>query len=96
MRRIVYRRTHGPITEFNPSYKFEYTNQIFEDGEWKFVNRFTGKFGARPIVWFATREWAEQFGPKDDDVAEDVEWDGVDTEGYKNVFRPPTYEEINK
>ena len=94
MRRIVYRKTHGPITQFNPSYKYEYTNQIFEDGKWKFVNRYIGKFGARPIVWYATIEWAEQFMSPDDEVAEMIEWDGIDEEGYKNVCAPPSYESI--
>ena len=91
MRRIVYRKTHGPITQLNPSYKYEYTNQILKDGEWKFVNRYTGKFGARPIVWYATIEWAEQFMEPDDEAADMVEWDGIDEEGYKNVSQPYQY-----
>jgi hypothetical protein len=84
----------------NPSYKYhiQYTNQIFEDGEWKFVNRYIGKFGARPIVWYDTKEWAEKFMKEDDEVAEIemVEWDGIDEEGYKNVYKPPQINEINK
>ena len=90
MRRLVYRTTHGPITEFNPSYKYEYTNQIFEDDKWKFYNRYTGKLGARPIVWYATKEWAEQYAPKDNDISEMIEWDDIDEEGYKNVWKPQT------
>ena len=87
MRRIVYRKTHGPITQFNPSYKYEYTNQILEDDKWKFVNRYIGKFGARPIVWYASIEWAEQFMEPDDEVEDMVEWDGIDEEGYKNICK---------
>ena len=98
MRRLVYRKTNNhPICGINPStnYHIQYTNQIFEDGEWKFVNRYTGKFGARPIVWYDTKEWAEKFMKPDDEVAEMVEWDGIDEEGYKNVFTPPSYESIH-
>ena len=95
MKRLVYKTNKGPITEFNPSYKKQWTNQVFEDGKWKFVNRYTGKFGARPIVWYDTKEWAESCSPQDNDIADPIEWDGVDEEGYKNVFRPPTYEDIN-
>ena len=98
MRRLVYRKTNNhPICAINPSYKYhiQYTNQIFEDGEWKFVNRYTGKFGARPIVWYDTKEWAEKFMKPDDEVAEMVEWDGKDEEGYKNVWTPPSYESIH-
>ena len=87
MRRLVYRKTHGPITEQNPLTKYEYTNQIFEDGKWKFVNRYIGKFGARPIVWYDTKEWAEKFMKPDDEVAEMVECDGIDEEGYKNICK---------
>ncbi len=89
MRRLVYRKTNDKITPI------QYTNQIFEDDEWKFVNRYTGKFGARPIVWYATKEWAEKFMKHDDEVAEMVEWNGIDEEGYKNVFTPPSYESIH-
>jgi len=85
MRRIVYRKTHGPINEYNPSFNYEYTNQIFEDGKWKFFNRYTGKFGARPIVWYGTKEWAEQFAPKDNEIDDMIEWNGIDNEGYKNI-----------
>ena len=92
MRRYVYRTTKGPINEMNPSYKYEYTNQIYEDGKWKFVNRYIGKFGARPIVWYATIDWAEQCAPDDHIIADMVEWDGIDDEGYKNVWTPPQYE----
>ena len=74
MRRIVYRTTHGPINELNPSTKFEYTNQILEDGKWKFVNTYIGKFGKTPVMWYGTLEWAEQFAPKDKEVGEMVEW----------------------
>ena len=87
MRRIIYRKTHGPITETNPSTKYEYTNQIFEDGKWKFYNRFIGKFGARPIIWYYSLEAAEQCAPKDDEVADSIEWDGIDEEGYKNLCK---------
>ena len=73
-RRIVYRKTNGPIIRENPSWKYEYTNQIFEDGEWKFFNRYTGKFGKRPIVWYDTLEWAKRCGPKDSEVEEIVEY----------------------
>lgn len=72
----------------NPSYKFEYTNQILEDGEWKYFNRYIGKFGARPIVWYATLEWAEKNAPLDHEIAEMIEWDGVDNEAYKNAYQP--------
>ena len=95
MRRLVYRKTHDSITKFNPSYKYEYTNQIYKDDKWQYYNRYTGKFGARPIVWYATKEWAEQYAPKDNKVSETVEWDGIDEEGYKNVVRPPYINEIN-
>lgn len=88
MRRIVYRQTHGPINEFNPSTKFEYTNQIFENNKWKFYNRYTGKFGVQPIVWYYSKEMAEQFAPKDYKEVESVEWDGIDEEAYKNVYAP--------
>ena len=91
MKRLVYRQNNEPITAFNPSYKYKYTNQIYKDGKWEFYNRYTGKFGARPIVWYCTKEDAEKFSPKDDEVAEMIEWDGIDEEGYKNVWRPPTY-----
>ena len=90
MRRLIYRTTHAPINETNPSFKYEYTNQIFEDGKWKFVNRYIGKFGARPIVWYGSKEWAEKFAPKDNNIVEMIEWDGIDEEGYKNVCAPPT------
>ena len=88
MRRLVYRNNEYSF------YKRQYTNQIFEDGEWKFVNRYIGKFGARPIVWYDTKEWAEKFMKPDDEVAEMVEWDGIDEEGYKNVFTPPRFLQI--
>lgn len=88
MRRIVYRKTQGPITEFNPSTKFEYTNQIYENGIWKFYNRYIGKFRARPIVWYYNKEIAEQFAPKDHIESTSVEWDGIDEEAYKNVYAP--------
>ena len=90
MRRIVYRKTHGPITKINPSLGYEYTNQIFKDGEWKFYNRYIGKLGARPIVWYGSIDWAKQYAPNDNDVSEMVEWDGIDEEGYKNVWKPST------
>ena len=83
MRRLVYRTTKGPITQMNPSFKHEFTNQILEDGNWKYYNRYTGKFGERPIVWYATKDWAESFAPKDNDVADMIEWDGTDN--YKNT-----------
>lgn len=88
MRRLVYRKTQGPITEFNPSTKFEYTNQIYENGIWKFYNRYIGKFGARPIVWYYSKEMAEQFAPTDHTESKSVEWDGIDDEAYKNVYAP--------
>ena len=94
-RRIVYRKTNThPICKENPSinYRYEYTNQIFENNEWKFVNRFIGKFGARPIVWYATIEWAEQYAPQDCEIDNMIEWDGIDKEGYKNVYKPYTNE----
>lgn len=88
MRRLVYRKTQGPITEFTPSTKFEYTNQIYENGIWKFYNRYIGKFGARPIVWYYSKEMAEQFAPTDHTESKSVEWDGIDDEAYKNVYAP--------
>ena len=94
MKRLVYKTNKGPITEFNPSYRRQWTNQVFEDGKWKFVNRYTGKFGARPIVWYDTKEWAESCSPQDNDIADPIEWDGIDEEGYKNVCAPPQYESI--
>ena len=85
MKRLVYRTNKEPITDFNPSYKKQWTNQVFKDGKWKFVNRYIGKFGAKPIVWYATKEWAESYSPQDNDIADPIEWDGIDDEGYKNV-----------
>lgn len=94
MKRLVYRINKeeinkGPITELNPSYNLQWTNQIYENNKWKFVNRYIGKFGARPIIWYSTKELAEQYSPKDNDIANSIEWDGIDDEGYKNVFKTP-------
>jgi hypothetical protein len=44
MRRLVYRKTNDSLV------RIQYTNQIFKDGKWEYVNRYIGKFGARPIV----------------------------------------------
>lgn len=85
MKRIVYRK----IEESNNLCQYEYTNQIYENNKWKFVNRYIGKFGARPIIWYSTKELAEQYSPKDNDIANSIEWDGIDDEGYKNVFKTP-------
>ena len=96
MKRLVYRTNKEPITDFNPSYKKQWTNQVFEDGKWKFVNRYIGKFGARPIVWYATKEWAESCSPQDNNIADPIEWDDIDDEGYKNVCAPSQYESIKR
>ena len=84
MRRLVYRKTNDSLV------RIQYTNQIFKDGKWEYVNRYIGKFGARPIVWYDTKEWAEKFMKPDDEVAEMIEWDGKDEEGFKNVYNPYT------
>ena len=67
---------------------FSYYKCLFCDGY------HIGKFGARPIVWYATKEWAESCSPQDNDIADPIEWDGIDDEGYKNVCAPPQYESI--
>ena len=78
MRRLVYRKNQGPITESNPSWAIEYTNQVYENNEWVFFNRYEGKFGKKPIVWYPTKEWAESCAPEDYEVADMIEWDGKD------------------
>jgi len=84
MKRLVYRDNECSFC------KRQYTNQVFENGKWKFINRFIGKFGARPIVWYDTKEWAEKFSTQDDEISEMIEWDGVDEEGYQNEFHKNT------
>ena len=71
--RLVYRKTQGPITKNNPSTKYEYTNQIYKDGQWEYYNRYQGKFGATPVIWYATIEWAQENAPKICEIEETVE-----------------------
>lgn len=56
LRRIVYKKEQNSI---------KYTNQVYENGKWIFFNRFMGKFGATPVIWYDNKELAEQFAPKD-------------------------------
>jgi hypothetical protein len=80
-RRIVFKKTNT----HSINYTYEYTNQIFENDKWKFANRYIGKFGSRPIIWYESLEWAEQYAPQDYEIDNMVEWDGIDEEGYKNI-----------
>lgn len=85
-RRIVYRKINDePIIEEAPSYeRYQYTNQVLINDKWEFFNRYTGKFGTQPIVWYTSIEWAEQNAPNCDIVNEMIEWGGIDD--YQNTF----------
>ena len=60
-----------------PSYnRRQYTNQVYDDDKkkWHFINRYIGKFGAKPIVWYWSKEHAEEFTPKDAEVCEMIKF----------------------
>ena len=70
IRRIVYRKIQNSTSEEN---KYEYTNQIYEDGEWKYFNTFIGKFGSTPVIWYESKDIAEKSAPNYINIDEDFE-----------------------
>jgi len=77
-RRLVYRDINNrPIIEHAPSYsRRQYTNQVYDENKkkWHFINRYIGKFGVNPIVWYWSKEHAEEFVPKDAEVCEMIKF----------------------
>ena len=64
LRRIVYKKEQNSI---------KYTNQIYEDEEWKYFNTFIGKFGSIQVIWYESKDIAEKSAPNYINIDEDFE-----------------------